>query len=108
MWILRACGGGDVKLLAALGAWLGPIVVIRVLGVSIPILFLVVICKTTFGGRRNVPTAAERTSGGKANHPDKASKGKLPQMRIAYSLPIAISLLIVLTWRFRVELGIAI
>src|SRR5262245_56621526 len=40
MWILGACGGGDVKLFAALGAWLGPALAIQVLLASL----VVVIC----------------------------------------------------------------
>lgn len=105
MWILRTCGGGDVKLFAALGAWLGPMTVIRVLGVSLPVLLVLVIIKLATGGRS--PTAAEATEAGdkRSQSQKKSDKPTVPQIRLAYSLPVAISLLIVLAWEFRVEIG---
>src|SRR5262245_26338561 len=34
LWIARTCGGGDVKLFAGIGAWIGPIEAVRVLVAS--------------------------------------------------------------------------
>src|ERR1700722_5538351 len=41
LWILGVCGGGDVKLTAALGAWLGPtkLLVTLVVAVLVVVLF---------------------------------------------------------------------
>src|SRR5262245_8503550 len=38
MWLMGICGGGDVKLFAALGAWIGPALVVAVLAVSLLLL----------------------------------------------------------------------
>src|SRR4051794_18814145 len=40
LWLMGVCGGGDVKLFAALGAWIGPVLVVAVLSVSLGLLWL--------------------------------------------------------------------
>jgi prepilin peptidase CpaA len=48
-WIFGMCGGGDVKLVAAVGAWLGPRFVLGAVFLSTP--FLVVLVMLTMGYR---------------------------------------------------------
>src|SRR5438270_8400 len=38
LWVLGACGGGDVKLFAALGAWVGPALAVGVLAGTVVVL----------------------------------------------------------------------
>src|SRR5262249_55788036 len=45
LWILGACGGGDVKLFAALGAWLGPVLALYVLIATIPLVFVITLVR---------------------------------------------------------------
>src|SRR5262245_32194210 len=45
LWVLNTCGGGDVKLFAALGVWLGPTYGFYVLAVSLVVLAIVVVVK---------------------------------------------------------------
>ena len=40
LWILGVCGGGDVKLVAAVGAWLGPINVVHAIIYAMPAVIL--------------------------------------------------------------------
>src|SRR5258708_7099731 len=43
MWLLGVCGGGDVKLFAALGAWIGPGLVFWVMALSLLLLWAYVL-----------------------------------------------------------------
>jgi Flp pilus assembly protein protease CpaA len=85
LWLLGTCGGGDVKLMAALGAWIGPLWAIYVLiGSWLVVVFTVFIVR---GGKR-------------------VASGKIYQKsrKIAYSFPVALSTMLVLLWVFRAEL----
>lgn len=99
MWMLGACGGGDVKLFAAVGAWLGPLLVIYVLLVTIPVIFgfmilrLLVALPGGFGAMRRI--AKPRENGGKLN-----GKRRL----LAFSLPVTLATVLVLLWAFRADL----
>src|SRR5262249_7335540 len=42
LWVLGTCGGGDVKLFAALGAWVGPYLCVWVLAWTVGIVFVLV------------------------------------------------------------------
>ena len=54
LWIFGVGGGGDVKLVGAVGAWLGPVSVFLAIFVSIPFLMLLALLTITYrllGGR---------------------------------------------------------
>jgi Flp pilus assembly protein protease CpaA len=51
MFLLRAMGGGDVKLLAGVGAWMGPVGVLKVFMVAAIIGMLIVIVQSARKGR---------------------------------------------------------
>lgn len=94
MWLLNVCGGGDVKLFAALGACVGGYLAIFVLIVSLPIIFLLTIVQiATAVARGNLRVG--RTS--------SAANGK---RRLSFSLPVAIAAALVLLWVSRVELNL--
>jgi prepilin peptidase CpaA len=104
MWILGTCGGGDVKLMAAVGSWIGPFLIPFVMLASIAVLVVLVIGKVLVGSFRaravlgrlkSLPTVADVRSGNQ--------KGRRP-LRLTYSLPVAVATAAVLLWFFRVEL----
>lgn len=106
MWILGTCGGGDVKLFAALGAWLGPLYSIYILAASLVVLFVEVVIKLValgFSGKNLLKMA-------QANRAKMKKKDAAPpkeKWRITYSLPVAVATLAVLLWVFRAELRLA-
>jgi Flp pilus assembly protein protease CpaA len=93
IWVLGGCGGGDVKLVAALGAWLGPYLVFLVLLVSLLLLFVCL-----FG------VVAVRLGQSKKRGARKVSK-RGPTI-IRFSLVAALSVMIVALWAFRIDLGL--
>ena len=84
-WIFGLGGGGDVKLVAATGAWLGWFIVLVAIALSLP--FLVAV---------TVVVSAWRISGGRL--PATAVQGGTRQRTITtYSLPFAMGVGVVLT-----------
>ena len=88
LWLLNTCGGGDVKWFAALGAWLGPLWTLYLLiGTWVVVMFGFVFV-------------------GWAVHVVRF--GRRPrQQQIAYSFPVALSMIVMLAWVCRVELDLA-
>jgi prepilin peptidase CpaA len=105
LWILGACGGGDVKLFAALGAWIGPRYAIYVVAVSIVVVLVFLFLKVLGGGL--APSSISKTLKRK---PKLASSGgevrKKDRIRLTFSLPVAVSLFVVLLWVCRRDLGL--
>lgn len=91
-WVLGLCGGGDVKLFAAAGGWLGYQWFFYMWAVSLAVLFV------WTAGRLVVGAAG-------------ATRGKLPgkgrRTRMTYSLPIAVATALTVLWVFRAELQLA-
>lgn len=104
MWVLRICGGGDVKLYAVVGAWIGAYLAFLVL-----VLLMVVLLAVTVGqllgrlrqGRSFVPAAVPR---GPQRLPTGLLPTKRPRRLLTFSLPLALSTIVVLLWSFRVDL----
>jgi prepilin peptidase CpaA len=96
LWILRTCGGGDVKLIAALGAWLGPQLVLYAILVSVAVLFVVAIGQVVLA-----------LLTGKGLEALKDRSRHKPKWRMTYSFPVAVATAIVLLWFCRVDLGLA-
>jgi prepilin peptidase CpaA len=106
MWVLGTCGGGDVKLFSALGAWVGPVLFPFLLLGSVIILAglfvfkLMVVALTspaTLKAQMQSATAAGR----------KGKEVKKRPLRMTYSLPAAVAVALLLLWFFRVELNLA-
>jgi hypothetical protein len=105
LWVLSTCGGGDVKLFTAVGAWLGPRYFVFILGGSLVVLPAVMLLKVLLVG-----AAPSLGSDGTGRKPAKRKAGgpdvppKRPQIRVTYSLPVAIATAGMLLWLFRAEL----
>lgn len=88
LWMLGTCGGGDVKWFAALGAWLGPLWTLYLLiGTWVVVMFGFVLV----GWVVHVVRFGRRPR----------------KQQIAYSFPVALSMIVMLAWVCRVELDLA-
>ncbi len=104
LWLLGVSGGGDVKLFAALGAWLGPLLILQVFIVTVFVVAIIVLFRLAgylFSGQ-----------GFKAIQERNKRKGKLLKQKkrqgdLGFSLPVAIACLLVLLWAFRFDLNIS-
>ncbi len=111
MWMLGTCGGGDVKLFAALGAWTGWLLSIYILIGTLILVVLMSVAKVAvalLGGRPQLAIQHVGTPGSRVNRRDSngfTSSGRTPRQRlITYSFPVALSTACVLPWVFRFEL----
>lgn len=98
LWVLGAAGGGDVKLFAALGAWVGWKLSLFVLLGTLVVVALIVLgqaAKAMFGG--NWKRLQKRKP-----RPD----GKPSRRLLTFALPVAIAAAFVITWALRLELGL--
>ena len=93
-----AAGGGDVKLFAAVGAWVGPYYALWLLAGSTFLMVVFALIRVVAGLATEGPLRAVRAA------PDP--KKPLSRFR-TYSLTIALSAAIMLTWFWRVPLGLA-
>jgi Flp pilus assembly protein protease CpaA len=89
LWLLGTCGGGDVKWFAALGAWLGPLWTIYLL---IGTWFVVMFGFVLLGWLVHV-----------------VRHGRRPRrQQVAYSFPVALTMIALLAWFCRVELELVV
>lgn len=93
LWMLTQTGAGDVKLFAALGAWVGAYGFVWVWMVSLPLLMVWMGLKAAFGAP---PTKQEKKNG------SRMPKGW--RTRTTYSLPIAVSVVLCGLWLYRKDL----
>jgi prepilin peptidase CpaA len=121
LWIFGTCGGGDVKLLAAIGAWLGityfPLVLLATAFVAI--LWMGARLLRMLGTPRGNPGATAKSVPGtvdqsrRSKRSDReAAAGREPVLprrfvRVTYSLPLLIALTGLLLYLFRYELELA-
>jgi Flp pilus assembly protein protease CpaA len=96
LWMLTQTGAGDVKLFAALGAWVGIKGFVYIWIVSLPLLMVWMALRIVFG-----------TSSLKQEKKDaKRIPRKAGRTRTTYSLPIAVSVVLSGLWLCRVGLQI--
>jgi prepilin peptidase CpaA len=106
LWLLGTCGGGDVKLFAALGAWVGAGLAVWVLGATVIVVLLASVARLLagflghgYGGIKQFSAKAGR----RAKDGTAAPRRRL----ITYSLPLAVATASVLLWALRVDLHLA-
>lgn len=106
MWSMRVCGGGDVKLFAALGAWFGIVSIIYLFLLSIAALYLWVIATMirSGAGMKKMGKANPTEKKGKKNaEPERLVKSPL---RVTYSLPIAVATVALMLLLHRADLNL--
>jgi prepilin peptidase CpaA len=110
MWVLGMCGGGDVKLFAAVGTWVGPYYVCCLLVGSIFFVGVIVALQLVWSILRHGVRATMRdyTTVGTTKRLGKkaaANEPKRTRKRLgAYALPLALSAMLLLLAAFRGEL----
>jgi Flp pilus assembly protein protease CpaA len=116
MWMLGTCGGGDVKLFAALSAWVGPLMAVIILAGTVLVVFLISIGRlawsmATQGMKPTMRNYSARAAARSAKFQNKkpGKKGQFnaptPRQRLTtYSLPVALSTAVILGWVFKYDL----
>jgi Flp pilus assembly protein protease CpaA len=104
LWIMGTCGGGDVKLFAALSAALGPMLFIFVYLGSIAVLFVLFPIRIMMGGLR--PSSVQKMMKAQRKPVGASDEVKKPRLRLTYSFPVAVATTLVLLWVFRGELNL--
>jgi prepilin peptidase CpaA len=102
LWLLGTCQGGDVKLFAAMGAWLGPTLTLLLLLLTVILVGLSVLVRWVwrlFRGQSLVPPA----QGGKLTREEQTQARRLRQ-RLVYAPSLVVATTLLLLWIFRVEL----
>jgi prepilin peptidase CpaA len=96
-WLLGGGGMGDVKLLAALGVWLGPLVILAVFGAS-AVLAAVMPAAAMVSGMFTFGITATRRRYLNLNHGGAAMAAALapPRRVVPFAVPIAVSTLVIL------------
>ncbi len=102
MWVVGVCGGGDVKLFAALGAWIGPGRCVEVLLLTLVVLMFVVCFQVAGKLFRGEWQSLRRRS-----PPPRGVKAPKPRRLVGFSLPLTVAVTVVLFWSFRAELRLA-
>jgi Flp pilus assembly protein protease CpaA len=100
MYSLGTCGGGDVKLCAGIGAWIGAAYVVFLLLVSVVALIIWIVSRILFG---DMSASASKRSG-KASAKISKHAGPMPKRRMTFSVPAAVSAAVVMLWAFRYDL----
>jgi prepilin signal peptidase PulO-like enzyme (type II secretory pathway) len=101
-WIMKLMGGGDVKLFAALGAWIGFKYSIVVMLVSVFVMVVLLIGRLLAGGLS--PMAVRKRI--KQSQVIQSGPGK-GKWKMTYALPVAVSVAVVLLWFYRFDLNLA-
>ena len=112
LWLIGGAGGGDVKLMGALGAWLGVTLMFYVFLVSTAVAAVAIIVLPAVGllsrgsadtkRRRRTSRSASRPASRKKTEPENAQRLPLFGGLIPYAVPVAFGTWVVLAfaWRF--------
>lgn len=98
MLLLNAVGGGDVKLMAGVGAWLGPLLVLKVFAAAAVVGLLIVVVQGLWRGRlpallrNSAVIALNLVQARQSGLPDALEH--MPHTAIERPLPYAVSVLI--------------
>jgi Flp pilus assembly protein protease CpaA len=87
MWIFGVCGGGDVKLAAAVGGWLGPKFLMYVLGLALVAVFVLTIVRIALAIYQGKPSRVISQNAGKQK---PGAKPKVMWRLMSYSLPMTL------------------
>jgi Flp pilus assembly protein protease CpaA len=99
LWLLGVAGGGDVKLCAAIGAWVGPTLTLWVIIVSIVIVFALVLVHGVYALSRGSLRGLRKQT--------NMSAKKRARRLLTFSTPLCLATLLVLYGKLGQELKIA-
>lgn len=103
MWVMKLCGGGDVKLFAALGAWIGFWYALFVMLASVLVMAALLAGRVLTGGLSPM-TVQKRL---KQSQVIQGGPGK-GKWKMTYALPVAVAAAVVLLWFYRFDLNLAV
>ncbi len=98
LWLLGVAGGGDVKLCAAIGGWIGPGWTLWVIILSIVIVLAIVLVQGAYSLSRGSLRGLRR--------PTNLSNKKRARRLLTFSTPLCLATLLVLGWKLHQELGL--
>jgi Flp pilus assembly protein protease CpaA len=97
MFVLNCCGGGDVKLGAAIGAWIGAYYTIFLLFATVAALVIWITGKILAGGLPSAKKMRERAK----------RERQSPYKRVTFAFSATLATAAVMLWFFRYDLQIA-
>lgn len=101
-WLLGGGGMGDVKLLAALGAWLGPLLVLATFGMSAVMAGLIALAVITGSALTQGVTSTKRkylVAGNHGGTSETSGGGRRPRRRtLPFAVPVALATWLVVGW----------
>ncbi len=98
LWLLGVAGGGDVKLCAAIGGWIGPSWTLWVIIVSIAIVFVLVLVHGAYSLSRGSLRGLRR--------PKNLSIQKRARRLLTFSTPLCLATLLVLGLKLHQDKGL--
>lgn len=114
-WMFGMCGGGDVKLVAAVATWVG-VERFPFLWIGSGVILVVWMTARAFSGGISPKQMQRKMAKYRKDNAERATgraEGKaLPtpkpgKLRVTYSVPVAVATTLMLLWLHRVELGLA-
>jgi prepilin peptidase CpaA len=110
LFVFNIVGGGDVKLFAALGGWMGPVyVLILYLGTGVTVIALGVVMLVRRVARRGLGRTVTGLAQAKLTGTGGKKKFAGPQPvkgGLTWALPVALSTAIIFPWLFRIDLNL--
>lgn len=107
LWLFGGGGGGDVKMMGALGAWLGASLTVQVFVISAMVTAMAVCCITIYTAvvervSRSRRASAEGAISKKKTPRDRSKVQGRPGRVVPYAVPMAIGtwVVLVIAWRF--------
>jgi prepilin peptidase CpaA len=98
-WLLGGSGMGDVKLLAALGAWLGPKWLLVAFALSMIIASTLALTMLLWGMlRKGMWRTKRKFSGGLRTTTDQKAAGRQTRRVLPFAVPLALATWVVLVW----------
>jgi prepilin peptidase CpaA len=109
LWLIGGGGAGDVKLMGALGAWMGPwntlivffVSTVFVVALSVGVLGYQILAKGMWGVKRKYLSTADAKQAPGESKTDALMRRKVKRRLMPYGVPVALAAWVVLAWSFR-------
>ena len=104
LWLIGGGGGGDVKLMGALGAWLGPMHILFVFILSTLLVLVIALGVLVFRLFKNGMSLSRKDSVGESSdsitEKNRLASDSKQRLQVPYALPVAMSAWVILAWKF--------